>query len=148
MLALCGASPVQASSGKTVRHRLNRGGNRKANNALWRIAMVRLVHRHHSTEAYVHRRREESRTDREIMRCLKRYIAREVFHALANPEEVPRVVDLRLQRLTTGISLATAAGHLGITVVRLSRLERGTVHSADLANTYQDWLNTQPSPAA
>ena len=146
--ALCGASPVQASSGKTVRHRLNRGGNREANNALWRIAMVRLAHRHHSTEAYVHRRREESRTDREIMRCLKRYIAREVFHALTNPEDVPRAVDLRLQRLTTGISLATAAGHLGITVVRLSRLERGIVHSADLANTYQDWLNTQPSPAA
>ena len=146
--ALCGASPVQASSGKTVRHRLNRGGNREANNALWRIAMVRLAHRHHSTEAYVHRRREEGRTDREIMRCLKRYIAREVFHALTNPEDVPRAVDLRLQRLTTGISLATAAGHLGITVVRLSRLERGIVHSADLANTYQDWLNTQPSPAA
>ena len=57
--ALCGASPVQASSGKTVRHRLNRGGNCEANNALWRIAMVRLAHRHHSTEAYVHRRREK-----------------------------------------------------------------------------------------
>jgi len=44
--ALCGAGPVEASSGKTIRHRLNRGGNREANNALWRIAMVRLAHHH------------------------------------------------------------------------------------------------------
>jgi len=80
--ALCGASPVEASSGKTIRHRLNRGGNREANNALWRIAMVRLAHHHPPTATYVRRRREQGKTDRGILRCPKRYIAREIFNVL------------------------------------------------------------------
>jgi transposase len=54
--ALCGASPVEASSGKTVRHRLNRGGDRQANNALWRIVIVRLRAGHPPTVAYLQRR--------------------------------------------------------------------------------------------
>ena len=79
--ALCGVSPVDASSGKQRRHRLNRGGNRQANNALWRIALVRLSH-HAETQEYAARRTAEGKTTREIMRCLKRYIAREVHTAL------------------------------------------------------------------
>ncbi len=146
--ALCGASPVEASSGKTVRHRLNRGGNREANNALWRIAMVRLAHHHRPTETYLRRRREQGKTDREILRCLKRYIAREIFHALTNPDEVPLAADLRKHRLAAGISLATAAARLDTTAMRLSRLERGVLHAADLATTYQNWLNAQPPRAA
>jgi transposase len=146
--ALCGASPVGASSGKTVRHRLNRGGNREANNALWRIAMVRLAHHHRPTEAYMRRRREQGKTDREILRCLKRYIAREIFHVLTNPDEIPLAADLRQKRLAVGISLATAAGGLGTTAMRLSRLERGVLHAADLATTYQNWLNAQVLRAA
>lgn len=76
--ALCGACPVQASSGKTVRHRLNRGGHRQANSALWRIAMTRLSHEPR-TKAYMERRTSEGLSKREVIRCLKRAIAREVY---------------------------------------------------------------------
>jgi transposase len=79
--SLCGVSPVPASSGKTNRHRLNRGGDRIANNALWRIVMVRLTCDQRTT-TYVARRTAEGMTKRDIIRCLKRYVAREVFHAL------------------------------------------------------------------
>ena len=78
---LCGASPIPASSGKTVRHRLNRGGNRQANTALYRIVVVRLRW-HQPTRAYLTRRTKEGLSKREIIRCLKRYVAREVFAAL------------------------------------------------------------------
>jgi transposase len=78
---LCGVAPLPASSGRTTRHRLNRGGDRQANNALWRIAMVRMSV-DPTTRAYVHRRTTEGLSKREILRCLKRYIAREVFNAL------------------------------------------------------------------
>jgi len=78
---LCGASPIQASSGKTVRHRLNRGGNRQANTALYRIVVVRLRW-HQPTRAYLARRTSQGLSKREIIRCLKRYVAREVFAAL------------------------------------------------------------------
>ena len=79
--ALCGVNPLPASSGKTNRHRLNRSGNREANHALWRIALVRMSH-DPRTRAYVERRTKEGLSKREIMRCLKRYIAREVYHRL------------------------------------------------------------------
>ena len=79
---LCGAAPIPASSGLTTRHRLNRGGNRQANNALWRIVMVRMVS-DERTRNYVERRSAEGRTKREIIRCLKRYVAREVFRCLS-----------------------------------------------------------------
>jgi len=78
---LCGASPIPASSGKTTRHRLNYGGDRQANRALHLIAVCRLRYCER-TRAYVQRRTAEGKTQREIMRCLKRYIAREVFNSL------------------------------------------------------------------
>ncbi len=78
LAALCGVSPLQASSGKVVRHRLNRGGNRTANNALWTIAMVRM-RSDPRTQAYVSRRTAEGKSLKEIKRCLKRYIIRELY---------------------------------------------------------------------
>jgi transposase len=87
--ALCGASPVDASSGKQIRHRLNRGGDRQANSALWRIVMVRMSH-DPRTKAYVARRAAEGKTTKEIMRCLKRYVAREVYKALVAQVRTPR----------------------------------------------------------
>lgn len=78
---LCGVSPIEASSGKVTRHRLNRGGDRRANHALWRIVMVRMVS-DPATRAYVARRTKEGKSKREIMRCLKRYVARELFPLL------------------------------------------------------------------
>jgi transposase len=78
---LCGVSPLEASSGKTIRHRLNRTGDRQANSALWRIVLVRMG-TDDRTRDYVERRLAEGKSKREIMRCLKRYVAREIFKAL------------------------------------------------------------------
>jgi transposase len=75
---LCGAAPIPASSGKVRRHRLNPGGNRQANHALWRIVMTRMSS-HPATRAYVARRTAQGLSKREIIRCLKRYVAREVY---------------------------------------------------------------------
>ena len=75
---LCGVAPIHASSGKTVRHRLNRGGNRQANHALWRIVFTRMGS-DARTRVYVERRLAEGRSKPEIMRVLKRYVAREVY---------------------------------------------------------------------
>jgi len=76
--ALCGVSPLPASSGRTDRHRLNRGGDRHANEALWRIIMVRLGH-DDRTKAYVARRSQQNLSKPEIIRCLKRYLVRELL---------------------------------------------------------------------
>jgi transposase len=81
---LCGTAPIPASSGRTDRHRLNRGGDRRANNALWRIALVRL-RCHPPTRAYVERRTNQGLSKLDIMRCLKRSIAREIYHQLTSP---------------------------------------------------------------
>ena len=76
---LCGAAPIPATSGKTQhRHRLHRGGDRQANAALWRIALTRMSN-DPDTRAYVTRRTSEGLSKREVMRCLKRYIARELY---------------------------------------------------------------------
>jgi transposase len=82
---LCGACPLPASSGRTNRHRLNRGGNRQANAALHRVVVTRM-RCHQPTIDYVGRRTGEGRTKAEIMRCLKRYVAREVFRHLCMPK--------------------------------------------------------------
>ena len=73
--------PVPAPSGHSDRHRLHRGGDRDANSALWRIALVRM-HCHQATKDDAARRTAEGKTKREILRCLKRYIAREVYPRL------------------------------------------------------------------
>ena len=78
LAALCGASPVQASSGKTRRHRLNHGGDRAANNALWVIAHVRTIS-DARTRVFVAKRTATGNSRREIMRMLQRYIARELY---------------------------------------------------------------------
>lgn len=85
---LCGVCPVPASSGKTNRHRLNRGGNRQANAALYRVTLVRMRH-HPPTREYIKRRTAEGKSPREIRRCLKRYIAREIYqHLCTNTDTV------------------------------------------------------------
>ncbi|TCP46776.1 transposase [Tamaricihabitans halophyticus] len=78
---LCGAAPLPASSGNTHRHRLNRGGDRQANAALHRIALCRLRWDHH-TRNYAQQRTHQGKTKKEIIRCLKRYIAREIYNTL------------------------------------------------------------------
>ena len=78
---LCGVAPLPASSGRTNRHRLNRGGDRAANNALYIIALVRMRH-DPRTRDYVERRTKQGLSKKEIIRCLKRYIVRDVYTAL------------------------------------------------------------------
>jgi transposase len=78
---LCGVAPIDASSGKQERHRLNRGGDRQANSALWRIVLTRLVY-DPRTRDYLDRRTKEGLSKKEAIRCLKRYVAREVFNQL------------------------------------------------------------------
>jgi len=75
---LCAAAPIPASSGKVTRHRLNPGGDRQANHALYRIVITRMSS-HPATRAYVARRSKEGLSKKEIIRCLKRYVAREVY---------------------------------------------------------------------
>ncbi|MFE9187807.1 IS110 family transposase [Micromonospora haikouensis] len=86
---LAGAAPIPASSGKTVRYRLNRSGDRQLNRALHTIVLTRLQ-RDERTRAYADRRRAQGKTDREIKRCLKRYVAREIYRHL---ETTPQPLD-------------------------------------------------------
>jgi transposase len=107
--ALCGVSPVPASSGKTTRHRLNYGGDRQANRTLHLIVVCRLRYCER-TRAYAKRRTAEGKTKPEIMRCLKRYIARETYHTL--------IADLNSLHLSTPPVTTTincGAGPIGIT---------------------------------
>lgn len=83
---LCGVAPQPASSGRTTgRHRLSRSGDRQANSALYIVTIVRMRH-HEPTRTYVERRTNEGLSKREIIRCLKRYIAREIYTNLPRPE--------------------------------------------------------------
>lgn len=78
---LCGVAPIPASSGRTDRHRLNRGGDRQANSALYRIVLSRMAH-HQPTKDYVARRTTEGKTIKDIIRCLKRYVARKIYRTI------------------------------------------------------------------
>ncbi|MDE0171037.1 MAG: transposase, partial [bacterium] len=139
--ALCGASPVQASSGQIVRHRLDQGGNRQANSALWRIATTRM-RTDAATKHYVERRRAEGKKKREIIRCLKRHIAREIYRLITNPPPTPNCARLRSRRQGAGITLTQAARALGTHPSRISALELGRDHNHQRATRYHDWLHT------
>ncbi len=89
---LCGVAPIPASSGRTHRHRLNRGGDRAANNALYVVVLGRLRY-DPRTRAYAARGTTEGLSKPEIIRCLKRYVARELYNALQpvkQPEDLAR----------------------------------------------------------
>ena len=85
---LCGVAPIDASSGKHERHRLNRGGNRQANSALWTIVITRMA-ADQTTRDYINRRIDDGHTKKEAIRCPKRHIAREVYRYLPTPEPAP-----------------------------------------------------------
>ncbi|MFB8399657.1 IS110 family transposase [Streptomyces yangpuensis] len=137
--ALCGAAPVPASSGKTNRHRLSRGGDRAANAALYRIALVRMAS-DSRTRDYVARQTAAGRTKKEIIRLLKRAIAREVFRCLTTTVTVPEIADLRPARQAKNITLTAVANHFGVWPAVISCIERGTRRDDDLANAYREWL--------
>jgi transposase len=139
--ALCGVAPVPASSGKTTRHRLSRGGDRAANNALHRIALVRLSH-HQPTKDYAKRQLlgGHSKSKMEVLRKLKRAIAREIFKLLTHQIAVPEYADLRLARQAKNITVTAAANHFGLWPTVISRIERGLQRDDEFAETYRNWL--------
>jgi transposase len=128
-----GFAPIPASSGTRQRFRLSRGGDRQANAALHRIVLLRKRHKDPRTMAYIARRTAEGLSDRDIVRCLKRHVANEIFelrthHAVALPLG-PR---LRQRRQVLGIALTEAAKALDGPYQRLRRLEIGQRADADL----------------
>jgi transposase len=143
---MCGAAPIPASSGQTTRHRLNRGGNRKANAALYHVAIVRL-HADERTRAYAARRREQGKTTKEIVRCLKRAIAREVYHLITNPPQPINTTELRPLRETADLALAQAAGALKCSISTLSCIERGHSSNRQTIAAYRDDLTSRQNAA-
>ena len=95
---------------------------------------------HPATIAYVQKRQTEGKTRREIIRCLKRHIAREIHHLLTNPPPTPNGTHLRALRQKTQITLTHAAQALQTHPTLLSQLERGIRHNHQLATRYQHWL--------
>jgi transposase len=144
---LAGVAPIPASSGKTIRHRLSRGGDRAANNALHRIALVRWSH-DPRTRDYITRQLAAGRSKKDILRLLKRAIAREMFTHLTAPCPVDDYSDLRPARQTRNITLTAVANHFGVWPTEISRLEPGLTRNDALAANYRQWLNTQLIDAA
>jgi transposase len=125
--------------GGRCRHRLSRGGDRAANSALHRIALVRMAN-HPPTRAYVARQTANARSKREIIRLLKRAIAREIYRLLTHPAGVPNYADLRTVRQATNITVTIATRHFDVWPAVISRLERGLRRDDDLAQQYRTWL--------
>jgi transposase len=144
---LAGVAPIPASSGKTTRHRLCRGGDRAANNALHRIALVRWSH-DPRTRDYAARQLAAGRSKKDVLRLLKRAIAREMFKHLTAPRPIEDYSDLRHTRQARNITLTAAAQHFNLWPNEISRLERGLKRDDTLATNYRRWLNTQLIDAA
>ncbi len=138
---LCGAAPIPASSGKTNRHRLNRGGDRRGNSALHRIALVRMQN-DQKTRDYIARRTAEGMSIKEILRCLKRAIAREAYRALTDPTPLEPQIDLRALRRARKLTLTDAAQALGTWPARISDIERGRRPLPALRQRYEKWATT------
>lgn len=142
--ALCGVSPVEASSGKVARHRLNRGGNRQANCAIHRIVVSRMA-TDEKTREYVAKRTREGKTKREIMRCLKRYVAREMYGILMNPLACAGIEEgsrLRALRKSMGMTQTEVASIMMVSTATISRIERGLSVAAKLEDQYCKCLET------
>lgn len=141
--ALAGVAPIPASSGKTNRHRLCRGGDRQANASLYRIVVVRMS-KDQRTRDYVVKRTEQGLNKKEIIRCLKRYVAREIYRVMQNPSERPLTNDLRPLRRARGLTLVTVATALGTWPTSISRIERGLGKDLETLGRYRTWLEEQP----
>lgn len=141
--ALCGASPVDCSSGERTRRRLNRGGDRQANRALAVIVNSR-ARTDPRTRAYIERRRREGKTTREAKRCLKRYVAREAYRAIMSPMgsgPAPDGAGLRAARESLGMTQAEVAAMLGASQSKVSAVERSADCTPELARSYAGLLD-------
>ena len=139
---LCGTSPLRASSGKTgERHRLNRGGDRQANRAIHEIARVRMAC-DPRTRRYIARKMAEGKTKKEAVRCLCRFIAREVYRLLTGPQDpLPEPGALAGRRKSAGLTQADVAAELGVSPHKVSRLELGRAIDAQLLRAYLSLLD-------
>lgn len=139
---LCGASPIEASSGRAVRHRLNRGGNRRANRALHSIVTSRMC-TDGRTASYIARRISEGKSKREAMRCLKRYVAREVYKALLTPAATRHAdgVLLAARRNRLGLLQREVAGAIGVRVETVSAIETERAKYFKAGNAYEALLD-------
>jgi transposase len=137
--ALCGTAPVPASSGRTRRYRLSRGGDRAANRALHTIALVRMSC-DDRTRDYVRAQRAKGRTHPEIVRMLKRALAREIFKSLTRGLVAPELADLRPARQAKNITLRAAANAMNTYPNKILRTECGTFPDYDLVDRYRAWL--------
>jgi transposase len=98
-----------------------------------------------ATRAYVARRTAEGKTRKEIMRCLKRFVAREVHAAITNPPaDLPTGRELRALRQQRNLSLTHVSSHFATTPINISRIERGLTHDTRLARRIRDWLLNTP----
>lgn len=138
--ALCGTAPIPASSGRTTKHRLCRGGDRQANNALYHIVNVRMAC-DPVTRAYRDAHIARGWTNRQVYRALKRAVAREIYRALSGHCVIPDYRDLRPARRAKNLTLTAAAEHLGVWPARIGELELGRRPNDELAHRYREWLN-------
>lgn len=138
--ALCGTAPVPASSGKTTRYRLSRGGDRHANAALHTIATVRMSS-DPRTRDFVEAQRAKNRSNPELLRILKRAIAREMFKLLQEPNALAGIDDLRRLRREKKLPLRKVVEALGTCQIHVSRIERGLTHDREFTERYRIWLN-------
>ncbi|GAB3595877.1 Transposase IS116/IS110/IS902 family protein [Corynebacterium faecale] len=143
---LCGAAPLPASSGRTNRHRLNRGGGRRANSALYRIAVVRM-RCDQRTKDYVARRTAEGLSKKEIIRCLKRAIVREIYRVICTKRSTPQPRDLhrgelKELRIAKHLTQAVVADSLGCAPARISDIETGKRPLMELASAYEKFLES------
>lgn len=125
-----------------MRHRLNRGGDRQANSALHEIARQRVM-RDPETAEYAERAWGRGKSDREVMRCLKRYVAREAYRALMRPHEIRRPEDaseLVAARRAAKVSQVRAASILGTSEKYISMLERGQRELKPIRRAYEAWV--------
>lgn len=140
---LCGTSPIPASSGRTTgRHRLNRGGDRQANRAIHEIARARMAH-DPRTQAYIAKKVSEGKSKREAVRCLCRYIAREVYRLLTGPQETAcDQSQLPSRRRAAGLTQAQAAEGSGVTRSKIGRLERMEEFDTESLAKYNSFLES------
>ena len=148
LAALFGTSPVEASTGGAVRHRLNRGGDRQANSAIHQVAVARAKG-DPATRAYIERRcgaaaGKGKKSKKEAYRCLQRYIVREVYQAITHPFDVPAWADvsgLREARVAAGVTQAQAAAALGTSAQLLSKVENGKRRPKAIIARYREWVD-------
>jgi|GEM_PF-912130 IS110 family transposase len=97
------------------------------------------------THAYAAKRTAEGKSKKDILRCLKRAIAREVFHLITHPQPVQSAADLRPARRQLGLTITDVANALGCGIAKISRIERGHIRDTRFLHDYRDWLISQQS---